>query len=54
MQTFGRPPKRILACAERRDKFFQPGTNEPINVFEEPDGTLRTPGSRPLEEIIGD
>lgn len=54
MQTFGLPPLKILENAERKDKFFQPGSNEPLNMFEEQDGSLRLPGSRPLIEVIGD
>ena len=54
MQVFGMPPVEVLENAERKDKFFRPGTNEPIHIVEDPDGGLRLPGSRPLEEIIGD
>lgn len=53
MQVFGVPPLKVLANAERGGKFFEEGTNEPLNVFQDQDGTLRLPGSRPLEEIIG-
>ena len=35
MQTFGVPPLNILENAERKYKFFQPGTNDPLNIFEE-------------------
>ena len=54
MQVFGVPPLKVLKNAERKDKFFRPGTNEPIHIIEDTDGSLRLPGSRPLEEIIGD
>ena len=54
MQVFGVPPLSVLQNAERKDKFFSPGTNEPLNIFEDQDGGLRLPGSRPLVEIIGD
>mmetsp|Transcript_4504 Transcript_4504/g.5977 ORF Transcript_4504/g.5977 Transcript_4504/m.5977 type:complete len:129 (+) Transcript_4504:714-1100(+) len=54
MQTFGKPPLHVLENAERKDKFFQPGTNEPLNVFEEPGRGYRLPDSRPLVEVIGD
>lgn len=56
MQTFGKPPLCVLENAERKDKFFRPGTNEPLHTFREPglDGALRLPGSRPLVEVIGD
>jgi dual specificity tyrosine-phosphorylation-regulated kinase 2/3/4 len=56
MQVFGKPPLHILEHAQRRDTFFKEGTNEPHELFEDPEGGqggLRIPGSRPLESIIG-
>ena len=54
MQVFGVPPLKVLENAERKDKFFRPGTNEPLHIIEDTDGSLRLPGSKPLYEIIGD
>ena len=54
IQVFGVPPLKVLQKAERKDKFFREGTNEPLHMIEDADGSLRLPGSRPLAEIIGD
>lgn len=43
----------VLSKAQRRDNFFIPDTNEPIELVQDQEGGLRIPGSRPLEYVIG-
>lgn len=54
MEVIGLPEMHILDVSSRRANFFEEDSNQLAYDVEDSQGNLRVPGSKPLEEIIGD